>query len=163
MFIPDILKAQMIIMAVGLVVVMASIRDEYRANPLSLLAATALIYAAICAPAGLNYFQHFTQGVDFAPRLNFFWSFIAYWLGLKCCDSKLPRFRVSFGEGLNKSLFAFGLYQCLASCFAWSQIVFIFLMPVGFLATLLIPLGAVWPRRNFWRYRHHGRGLYELE
>lgn len=163
MFIPDTLKAQLIIMAVGLVAVMISIRDEYKANPLSLLAAITLIYAAIFAPAALNYFQHFTQGVDFAPRLNFFWSFLAYWLGLKWCDKYLPRFWMSFGEGARNSLFCFGLYQCLASCFAWSRIVFIFLMPVGFLATLLIPLGAIWPRRNSWRHRHHGRGLYELE
>lgn len=163
MFIPDTLKAQLIIMAVGLVVVMISIRTEYRANPLSVLVATALVYVGICAPAGLNYFRHFTQGVDFAPRLNFFWSFLAYWLGLKWCDRKLPRFSVDWDEGMNKSLVAFGFYQCLASCFVWNKILFVFLMPVGFLATLLIPLGAIWPRRNYWRYRHNGRGLYWLD
>ena len=163
MFIPDVLKAQMAIMAVGLVVTLIYVRDEYRANPLSLLATTALIYIAICAPAGLNYYRHFIQGVDFAPRLNFFWSFLAYWLGLKWCDSKLKGFRMSFGHTARKSLFAFGYYQCLASCFAWSKILFVFLMPGGFLATLLIPIGPIFTARTHWRYRHHGRGLYELE
>lgn len=161
MFIPDILKAQMIIMAVGLIVTIVSFRSQYRANVLSVLAAIGLIYLAIIAPAGLNYFRHFTFGDNFEPRLNFFWIFLSYWLGMKWCDRYLPRFSVYWGEDMNRSLIALGFYQCLASCFAWNQIVFVFLMIPGFLATVLLPLGSIWARGSGY-VDVYGNGFYEL-
>lgn len=163
MLIPDTLKAQLIIMAIGLIVVMTAHRKEYKASPLSLLIAIGLIYAGIIAPAALNYFRHFAFGVEFAPRLNFFWSFLSYWLGLKWCDGNLPRFSVDWGKQLNKSLFTFGVYQGMASTFAFSRLLFLFMSPFGFVVTLLFPLGAIWPRRNVWQHRHHGPGLYNIE
>lgn len=161
MFIPDILKAQLIIMAVGVVVTIVSFRHQYRAHILSVLVAIGLIYLAIIAPAALNYFQHFVQGEDFEPRLNFFWTFLAYWVSLKWCDNHLPRFSVYWGSDMNRSLGALGFYQCLASCFAWNQIVFVFLMLPGFLATILLPLGSFWAKGGGY-IDIHGNGGFEL-
>ena len=160
---PVTLKAQLIIMAVGVVVVRIAHRDDYKASFLSSMLALAIIYLGICFPANFNYFRHFVYGDPLNPELNFFWSFLAYWFGLKWCDKNLPRFSVDWGEGINKSLVSFGFYQSLASCFAFSRILFVFLMPVGALATLLLPLGAIWPRRDYWRFRNVGKGFYWLE
>lgn len=161
MLIPDILKAQMIIMGVGVVVTVVGFRHQYRANILSVLAAIGLVYLAIIAPAALNYFQHFAFGDDFEPRLNFFWTFLSYWVGLKWCDNHLPRFSVYWDEGMNRSLVALGFYQLLASCFAWNQIVFVFLMIPGALATVLLPLGSLWPKSRGY-VDIYGNGFYEL-
>lgn len=149
---PDIAKAQMIIMAVGTYVTVLGYRHRYQANTLTIFLAAVFIYLGVCAPIGLNYFQHFLQGKPLNPELNFFWSFLAYWVGLKWCDLKLPHFSVDWDDGMNKSLLVFGFYQCLASCFAWNQIVFVFLMLPGLVFTLLVPWGAIWPETRMTTY-----------
>lgn len=135
------LEISLAITAIGVYVVVLGFRENYhRANSLTIFLTSAFIFALITAPLGLNYFQHVLYGRPLELELNFFWGFMAYWVGLRICDSKLPGFTVDWGPQMNTSLFFFGVYYCWALSYGNNVIIFLLLSIPGLMYLVLLPI-----------------------
>ncbi|NJM66948.1 MAG: hypothetical protein HC851_15400 [Acaryochloris sp. RU_4_1] len=136
------LKTMLIFSAIGIYVVLLGFRKEFRANTITIFLAAVVIMALISAPLGLQYLRHWIEGVPLKLELNYFWGLIAYWLGLKLCDSKLPGFQVDWSSYMRCSICIFAFYYFLALSFGIHKVLFMFLCWPALVCTplfLLIP------------------------
>jgi hypothetical protein len=135
------LKTILIFSAIGVYVVLLGYRKEFRANTITIFLATGVIMALISLPLGVQYLKHTVEGVPLKLELNFFWGLIAYWLGLKLCDSKLPGFQVDWSSYLRCSICVFAFYYFWALSFGIHKVLFMLLCCPALVCTPLLLLG----------------------